>query len=415
MRTATFAVLTVLSLSAAGAAAAPWEEPKTFKAGEILTPAEKKGDHHEVADEVPVAGFYYAFDLHTDFGDLKPVGLDQLRKRIHENKALVALNEVSKTGVFLDAAGRSLKSTGQGLVSVVKDPEGTAKGLGSGLKRLGHNLGRKTKRVAQDVTSDDPNKEEKSTGEKTENVANAVLGVNKSARIWAQKLQVDPYSRNPILQKALISIAKIDAAGGIATKVVVPVPTVISTTSTVGGLVWGKDPEALRKANEAGLAALGVSKEVAAKFFRNDAFTLTDQTRFVAALTTVKAKGLVDYVDAALEAATPREALFFVESAEMLKRQHGTTPVSAVLTDSRAMVAVSGGRAIALLPLDYLAWTEPVAKAATEIAERARKELGAKGLQMQLTGQVSTEARSELQGLGWALKERVPGSFPKGQ
>lgn len=413
MRTATFAVLTALSLSAAGAAAASWETPKTFQAKEVLTPAEKKGEHHEVANEVPLEGFYYAFDLKTDFGDLKPVGLDLLRKRIHENKALEALNEVSRTKVFADAAGRSLAATGQGLVSVVKDPGATAKGIGAGVKRFGQNLGRKTKRVAQDATDGDKD-EDKSTGEKTENVANAVLGVNKSARIWAQKLQVDPYSRNPILQKALISVAKIDAAGGIATKVVVPIPAVVSTTSTVGGLVWGKDPEALRKTNEAGLEALGVSKEVAAKFFRNDAFTLTDQTRFVAALAAVKAKGLADYVDAAHEAATPREALFFVESAEMLQRQHGETPVSSVLTDSRAMVAVSGGRAVALLPLDYLAWTEPVAKTAAEIAQRAKTELGAKGLQMQLTGQVSTEARKELQGLGWALKERVPGSFASG-
>ena len=68
-----------------------------------------------------------------------------------------------------------------------------------------------------------------------------------------------------------------------------------------------------------------------------------------------------------------------------------------------------------MLPLDYLAWTEPVAKAAAEIAERAKKELGAKGLQMQLTGQVSPQARKELQGLGWALKEGVPGSYQEGR
>lgn len=411
MRTVTLAVLTALSLSAAGAAVASWEKPKTFKAKELLTAEEVKGKYHKVDDKVPTEGFYYAFELHTDFGELKPVGLDLLRKRIHETGALEALNEVSKTGVFLNAAGRSLESTGKGIVSVAKDPAGTAKGIGSGLKRFGHNLGRKTKRAAEDVTDDDKDKEEKSTGEKTENVANSVLGVNKSARIWAQKLQVDPYSRNPILQKALISVAKIDAAGGIATKVVVPVPTVVSTTASVGGLVWGKDPEALRKINDAGLKALGLSEEVAGEFFRNDAFTLTEQTRFVAALTAVKAKGLSDYVDAAREASTPREALFFVESAEMLQRQHGEAAVSSVLTDSRAMVAASGGRAVALLPLDYLAWTEPVAKATAEIAERARKELGAKELQMQLTGQVSTRARKELQGLGWALKERVPGAF----
>ncbi|MGD8895754.1 MAG: hypothetical protein PVJ73_06945 [Acidobacteriota bacterium] len=408
MRTTALAVLIAASLPIA-AAAASWEEPKTFKAREILTPEQRKGEHHAVDDEVPTEGFYYAFTLQTDFGELKPVGLGLLRKRIQETEALAALREVSKTGVFLEAAGRSLESLGRGVATVAKDPEATAKGIGRGLKRFGVNLGRKTKRLVEDATDDDEGKEEKSAGEKTENVANSVLGVNKSARLWAQKLQVDPYSRNPVLQKALIEIAKIDAAGGIATKVVVPIPTVVSTTSTVGGLVWGKDPEALRKSNEAGLRALGVSEEVAAGFFRNDAFTLTDQTRFVVALTAVKAKGLADYVDAARGAKTPREGLFFVESAEMLQRQHGEGAVSAVLTDSRAMIALSGRRAVALLPVDYLSWTEPVAQAATEIVARAREELGATGLRMQLTGQVSAQARKELEALGWALTEKAPG------
>jgi hypothetical protein len=416
MRTVNLAVLMAAFLSAAGAAADSWEKPKTFKADQVLTPAEIKGEHHAVDGTVPTAGFYYSFVLHTDFGDLRPVGLDLLRKRIQETKALQALSEVSRTGVFLEAAGRSLESMGKGIVQVAEDPKGTAKGIGAGVKRFGHNLGRKSKRAVDDIRDDDDeNNEEKSTAEKTENVANSVLGVNKSARIWAQKLQVDPYSRNPALQKALIAVAKIDAAGGIATKVVIPIPTIVSTTSSVGSLVWGKDPEALRKTNEAGLKALGVSEEVAGQFFRNDTYTLTYQTRFVAALTAVKAKGLADYVDAARRAKTPREALFFVSSAEMLQRQHGQGAVSAVLTDSRAMVALSGGRAVALLPLDYLAWTEPVAQAATEIAARAKKELGATGLEMQLTGQASERARKELQGLGWTLKEKASSGSPTGK
>ncbi|MCG6928602.1 MAG: hypothetical protein LJF30_25260, partial [Acidobacteria bacterium] len=120
------------------------------------------------------------------------------------------------------------------------------------------------------------------------------------------------------------------------------------------------------------------------------------------------------YVDAARGADAPRQALFFVESAEMLRRQHEEGPVSAVLTDSRAMVALAGGRAIALLPLDYVAWTEAVAGAAAEIAERAKKELGATGLEMQLTGTASDRARKETQALGWTLKEKVPAGFPGG-
>ena len=36
----------------------------------------------------------------------------------------------------------------------------------------------------------------------------------------------------------------------IATKVALPIPKVVGMTATVGGLVWGKDPEELRKINE---------------------------------------------------------------------------------------------------------------------------------------------------------------------
>ena len=301
--------------SGAGAAPAAWEVPKTFEARQVLTPEQETGEHHRVGHEVPVESYYYAFTLHTDFGDLEPVGLDLLKKRIEETRALEALSEVSKSGVFLQAAGRSLESMGTGVVTVVKDPVGTVKGIGAGIKRFGHNLGRKSKQVAHAATDDDDkNKEAESTGEKLSSVANSALGVNKSARIWARKLEVDPYSRNPILQKALLEIAKIDAAGAVAAKVAVPIPPVVGATSSVGGLVWGKDPEALRKANEAGLEALGVSDEVAAKLFGNHAFTPTDQTRFVTALTVVKAKGLADYVDAAQAAESPREALFFVRA-----------------------------------------------------------------------------------------------------
>ena len=47
------------------------------------------------------------------------------------------------------------------------------------------------------------------------------------------------------------------------------------------------------------LAALGVSPEVAAGYFRNANYTPTPQTRFIPALSAVKAKGCADYVDAA--------------------------------------------------------------------------------------------------------------------
>ena len=55
MRTVSLAVLIAASLSTAAAVGASWEKPKTFKASEVLTAAEKKGEHHEVDDKVPGA------------------------------------------------------------------------------------------------------------------------------------------------------------------------------------------------------------------------------------------------------------------------------------------------------------------------------------------------------------------------
>src|SRR6185295_17546315 len=113
---------------------------------------------------------------------------------------------------------------------------------------------------------------DKSSGDKaaeaSTGAAKSVLGVNKAMRRWAQKLGTDPYTTNPVLRKALEDVAEIDAAGGIAAKVVVPIPMVVGTTASVGGLVWGKDPEELLKINEQRLAELGTDPKVAKAFFK---------------------------------------------------------------------------------------------------------------------------------------------------
>ena len=150
--------------------------------------------------------------------------------------------------------------------------------------------------------------------------------MNSAMRKWAQKVGVDPYTTNPVLVKALEDIAKVDVSGGIATKVVVPIPMVVSTTASVGDLVWSKDPEELRKLNEQRARDLGVADDVAKKLFTSGHFTLTLQTRLIAALHAVKVQGCSDYVLSAVDSKTERQALFTVESAEMLQKLHAKSP-----------------------------------------------------------------------------------------
>jgi hypothetical protein len=328
--------------------------------------------------------------------------------------------------VFLKSAGTSVVNVGKGVASAVKDPEATAKGVGGGIKRFGTNLGRKAKRVGDqavdEVKKDDEPSQgaQKSTGEKAaaagEGVANSVLGVNGAARQWAAKVGADPYTTNPVLKKALVDLGRVDAAGGIAAKIVVPIPMVVSGTASVGNLVWAKDPEALLKLNEQNLKAIGASGDTIKQLYLAKGFTLTLYTRLVNALHEVNVPGCADYASTAAEADTEREAMFFVEGAEMLARIHKTTPVEAVLTDSRALVAkTKDGRGVAAIPVDWVRWTEAFEKSLSEVEKRAKDELKVTKLEMRLTGTMSDVAKQEMAARGWTVVENQPSTFEVAQ
>lgn len=305
----------------------------------------------------------------------------------------------------MKAAGRSVVNVGTGVVSAVTDPAATAKGIGSGVKRFGVNLGRRTQRAVGEVTSDD----EKAEGEKQAEGGNAATGaakglpgVNGAMRRWAKKVGADPYTTNPILLKALDGVAQVDVAGGLATKLVVPIPMVVSTTASVGDLVWSKDPEELRKLNEQRAREIGVGEVAVKALFGSRVYTLTMQTRLIAALHAVRAPGCADYVASAVEARAEREALFFVESAEMLQALHAQSKVASVLTDSHALVVrMPSGETLALLPLDWVRYSGTAAATMREVATRAKDELGATSLRLRVTGQVTARAAREYAAFGW--------------
>ena len=305
-------VLCLTGLAAGGVhpLAAPADEPPpTFTAAQLLTPAQVKGPHHTVASAVATEGYFHVFHIQSDFGAADAIGRSLLAVRLREVEALAKLDEVSKTEVFLAAAGQSVLNVGKGVVNVATDPVDTAKGLGSGVKRWGVNLGRQSKRAVDSATGDDPAEASKQGDNAAVSAGKTVLGVNRASRRWAQKLGVDPYTTNPVLRKALDDIGEIDAAGSIATKVVLPIPGVVGMTATVGDLVWGKDPEELRKINEGRLKELGVPDAMAKKLSLNSAVTLTYQTRIIAALYAVKVRGVADRVAAAADSRNSREAL----------------------------------------------------------------------------------------------------------
>ena len=273
---------------------APADEPDpTLKASAILTPAQLKGPNHTVAEAATTPGFFHVFSVTSTFGTFEAEGTSQVAARMREIAALAALHEVSKTEVFVKAAGASVVKAGTGVVNAVSSPVDTAKGIGGGLKRVGVNLGRRTQRAAEDVTADDKPESAESGGARTRPRERPRAWSASTARCagWAKKVGADPYTTNPALREALEGVAKVDVAGGLAAKIAVPIPAVVGTTAQVGDLVWGRDPEELRKLNEQRAREIGASADGAKAFFRSQRFTLTMQTRIIAALHAVRVPG----------------------------------------------------------------------------------------------------------------------------
>ena len=404
-RPTTYALIGALCLAGLSLSAAPADEPPpTFTAAQLLTPAQVKGPHHAIAGAVETEGYFHEFHIQSDFGGFDATGRTMLAVRLHEIEALAQLEDVSKTEVFLQAAGTSVLNVGKGVATAVTKPAETAKGIGSGVKRFGVNLGRMTKRTVDSATGEDPAGTSTQSDNAAVSAGRSVLGVSRASRQWAQKLGVDPYTTNPVLKNALDDIGEIDAAGSIATKVALPIPGVVGMTATVSGLVWGKDPEELRKLNEQRLKELGVPDATAKRLFLNSAMTLSYETRIIAALHALKLPGAADRVAAAADSRHAREALFHVESAELLQAQHAKTPFAALLTDSLATVAVTaGGKAVLLLPLDWVRWTAAAESTLKEIDGRARKELKATSFGIMLTGKTSATAAKELAARRWPV------------
>jgi hypothetical protein len=401
------AALCVATAVAATGGQAPGDEPDpALTATALLPAAQLTGPHHTVSAAVLTPGPYHVFTITSTFGTFEAEGTSQVTTRLEEIAALARLDDVNKAGVFAKAAGRSLVKVGTGVVQAVTKPVATAKGIGSGVKRFGVNLGRRTKRTVQRATSDDGRDSDQSAAAKAGGMAGSAaksfFGVNRARREWARRIGADPYTTNPVLREALEEVAAVDAAGSIVTSVVIPIPPVVSMTSDVGDLVWGRDSEELRKLNEARVRELKTSEDGFKAFFRNFTYTLTMQTRLVAALLAVNVPGAGDYIETAAEAEDEREALYFVESAEMLQRFHANSAVASMLSDSRAVVArMPAGQAVALLPFDWLRRADATTTEFRQLADRARKELGAVTLHLRVSGKVTEAAARELATVGW--------------
>ncbi len=317
-----------------------FESPPILKAQQLAPATLLNGNGFHVDDDVPTDGLTANFTIHTDLGTLQAHGLEMLKIRVAEVPAMIELQDTSKTGVFAKSvatnAVRPVAAAGQ----MILNPVETVKGLPGGVSRFFGRVGLAGQKIAESATEP----EEASGGEKTVEVGKRVgqttrdvFGYEQERRELAKRLQVDPYTTNPILTEQLddIALTAIRAHVGVTTTMAVFIPGSIAITGTriVSTWVWDTPRADLIVMNQNKLEELSIPEATIKNFMRNPAYPLSVQTAFVEDLTHVRdVAGVTQVVESASTAQSEDQARFLADALDMLANYHRTqTPLTSIV------------------------------------------------------------------------------------
>lgn len=174
-----------------------YEVAQDLSAADLLPAELLRGKYHVVDDRVRNDGYLNYYTIQSDFGEFEAVSTASLRLRIREIEALGELDELSQTGVFVNAMGQAGVDKIVSVTKLVADPMASVKSAPSGIGRLFKSYSQKTKRAFAAVTPDDEDADQATI------LTDRYFGVTDSERKWSEKLKVDPYTSNEVLRDAI--------------------------------------------------------------------------------------------------------------------------------------------------------------------------------------------------------------------
>jgi hypothetical protein len=374
-----------------------------LSASKILPPALLSGPNHRVQERVNSDGIVNIYRIDSRFGTFSAVSTAMLRVRIQEINAMAVMDQLKGTKEFGDAVKESALSTMSAAKNMVFQPVKTlgeaASGVGMIFRRAGDSMFGSKRSDTEDSRF------------------KSLIGFSNYKREYAHELGVDVYSRNEVLQDRLNDIAWTGFAGGLtvsAAMAAVPggagiAMTAISTTRLTTAIFKNTPPSDLRRMNTEKLQAMGIEPHTTETFINDSVFTPREQTLLVSALDEMK--GVVDrdrFVQLAALTHNPDVSFFRQRQAEMyagyhravspIERYVGVGPVPGARTINGALVFN--------IPVDFVSWTEEVAKVVTTASGLADQLPGIREKQLWVTGTLSPQARAEMRRLNWKVFER---------
>jgi len=378
-----------------------YEAAQTLQASKFLPAELRSGANFRVDEKISNDGYLNTYHINSKFGTFTAVSTAMLRKRIGEVNALVVMEKVKGTTEFTNALAKAGSDALGSAKNLVTHPVDTLSGAASG-------LGAAFRRASDSLTGPKRSDSEESR-------VKDLIGFARTKRDYAYQFGVDVYSDNKVLQDRLDEITWAGYGGSMtlsAALAAVPggagvVVSVVTTNRLLNDLFRTTPPVDLRRMNGEKLKAMGVNAEIADAYLNNGSFSPREQTLLVYALDEMK--GVENRAAFILFAmATPnRNIAFFRErTAEMYAGYHkAVSPVSSFVSlGELAAGRIGSGALVFCAPLDYLVWTEPMAKFITA-ANKIIDEAGPKEKQLWVTGSLSAEARKEMESRGWKVQE----------
>jgi hypothetical protein len=363
---------------------------KTLVSGELL-----KGEGYEVAPSTTVYQGVAIFKLQSEFGSSSLVGVEGLRERLDELRAIEQLREMKGTKVYGDALKASAMAPVETVKNLASSPVDTVVNIGRG-------LGGFLSDVGYSMVSDDPNQE---------SVAKTAGGFAVAKRQFAYGLGVSPYSSFQPLQDELSEVSWVSIGGGLTASLGFGAidggaGTLIKSAGTADSmrsLTRDNSPRELQNINHDKLLAMGIKESLADAMLDNYNYDPENETRLIGALASMDGvSGRELFIQRAALQDQAYNARLMREWAELFAAYNKNVGnVKAIVVAQTApYLLLNDGTVLGLFPADYVT-IDPTFEARNQAHVDALRSQGFKPGEAWVTGKVDPAVEPLMIKIGW--------------
>ena len=394
------------SVASAPSTQTGFESPPTLNASAILQPQDFAGANFTVQNPVPINFGSNQYTIDSNYGVFTANGNAMLMRRVAEIQGIAALQAMSQTSEFAQAATQAAETPLNVAQDLVTNPLPTIASVPRGILGFLNQAGQTVKDVAEG------NQISLGQGQLVENLS----GFAKIKRDLAIKLGVDPYCNNEVFQQELNKVAWPAFLGKFAINLGMGAISG-GAGAALSGLNWtGRLQDSLRDKSPAELRLMnfglltnnmGIATEAANAFLNNYAISPTTQTLTVAALAQLgNIPGQGEFILQAANSQDEHDALAFQQSAQIMARLGNTTPIARITRLKGLTVCqTNDGTVIVPIQWDYVTWT-PMAERFITALKGANFGTRPTGYLVALTGVVSPMAADALTARGIKFFEK---------